>query len=271
MEYKNLGKRLVFGPGNKRIIGVNATVDRGPLIRADGTDSGMVMSFLSVSTEGETTVAEPLVTELDSMRITFTGRLTKLIDGTPALLGRLGAAQLHPNFVITNKNNGDSMYFVIPLYNSKAPNGEDKNIMVDPGTGKVLYRLAASTYGLDQTNNYNQTLASGQWLTVNKEVLPLVIAAIHELYNLPSSDPGKFASDNLEDYTVTKQIGSPHWETKDPIDIEFEYKDLDYILTRKQPAPIVATTVQGGTFGGFFKNLFTESRRLLGAVFEALR
>jgi len=257
VEYKNPGKRLVFGPGNKVIIGVNATVDRGPRILPNGTKDGdRIKSFLAVTQPNDVKEGEALITELDSMRFMFTGRLTKLIDKTN---GRQGRASFNATFVITNRNPSspgykDSMYFLMPVYVTDQL-VQEKKMSIDPGTGKVLYKFDASEFGLTPKRNYSLTLPGkslgGEFITVNKEVLPLLITAIHDIYKKRDTlenrlTPGVLAvpkwSDNPADYTVTKEIHPPHWETQDPIDIEFEYKDLDFVLKRKQPTATVPLT-----------------------------
>ncbi len=224
VEYTTKGKRVVFGPGTKVTLRVNGSVDRGPLLYEDGTPNsqGKIQTFLSVVKNSTTTVSEPKVTDLSSMRITFGGRLT-YVKG-------IGSAHFHPTFTVTNTNvnspgHGDSMYFVIPVF-SNAPehkNGEPKNIAIDEGTGKILYKLPTSLYLGAGVSYWDK-----KWHSFDKEILPLVKDAITELHQT-----GKFKSGVQSDYVVTKQRGVPHWEVTDPVDIEFEYDDLDYLLTRK--------------------------------------
>ena len=250
VEYKTLGLRVVLGPGNYALLGVNE-VGHGTHIQRLGTVSKSE-GFIALEPKSNPANNIP-ISQLASVQYKMSFRLVKAQAVKPVPASE--AAQASANLRFTNRNPsspgyGEWVYFIIKLYDNRNRT-IDYNIKKDGGTGSLLYRLPSSDfYG-------NKSAWDKQWITIDKDILPMFAKAIQVGYS-----KGYLKSSDLGDYFVS--FNGPHWEGAAPMDVEMEFKDFDVILTPK-PAVVVAPPSRS-----FFGSVWTYLTGTIGAAAAAL-
>ncbi|MBI2004683.1 Ig-like domain-containing protein, partial [Patescibacteria group bacterium] len=235
VEYKTPGKRVVLGPGDYVLLGLNS-IDWGSHIQRLGTVSP-VKGFLSLAPKTHEEDDIP-ISQLASVHYTMSFRLTKAEQGGP---GNGGAhAQANLRLVNSNPNSpgyGEWVYFIIKLYDNRYRT-ISYQLKKDGGTGALLYRLPSSDfYG-------SQSAWDMQWITIDKDILPMFAKAIQVGYS-----KGYLTSSSLDDYVP--RFTGVHWEMTALKSVEMEFKDYDMILTPKATvtvAPPSDTSFIGGVW-----------------------
>src|SRR3989338_3129828 len=220
VEYKTPGKRVVLGPGNYVLLGLNS-IDWGSFVQR--LKSSPVKGFISMVPEKHTKDLIP-ISQLESVQYKMSFRLVKAEQGGPGS----GGAQAQANLRLTNRNPnspgyGEWVYFIIKLYDNRYRTISYKT-QRDGGTGALLYILPSSDfYG-------NKSAWDMQWITIDKDILPMFAGAIQVGYS-----QGYLKSNDLDDYVPT--FTGVHWEMTALKSVEMEFKDYDMILTPKATAP----------------------------------
>src|SRR3989338_8678886 len=246
VEFKNTGKRMVFGPGKRFVLGINSadrdwnrgsTILKSNIILGKYYEPGFELGY-----------APFRFSDLSSLDFSLTARINKLVD--PA-----GGEDPNPNknfsynriyfYIekiepewIESPARRKFFYFIIPIYDKKYTI-HPGIIKTDPLTGRLEYISAQSTF--TGTKSFNDM----QWITIKKDLLPLIANAIQEAYAR-----GYVDSNDLADYTISR-VQLSQLEVSHPIDIEIEYKDYYLKAVYKDTGsditpPIVSLTAPAG-------------------------
>jgi hypothetical protein len=228
VEYKTPGKRVVLGPGNYVLLGLNS-IDWGSHIQRLGTPSS-VKGFLSLDPEQHRQDDIP-ISQLESVQYKMSFRLVKAETGGPGS----GGAHAQANLRLVNNNPSSPgykewVYFIIKLYDNRYRT-IPYQLKKDGGTGALLYRLPSSDfYG-------NKSAWDKQWITIDKDILPMFAKAIQTGYS-----KRYLKSNDLGDYVP--RFTGVHWEMSALKNVEMEFKDFDMILTPKPGVVLGASTIR---------------------------
>src|SRR3990167_7076426 len=206
VEYKTPGKRIVLGPGDYVLLGLNSS-DWGSHIQRLGTASP-VKGFLSLDPEQHRQDDIP-ISQLESVQYKMSFRLIKAETGGPGS----GGAHAQANLRLVNNNPSSPgykewVYFIIKLYDNRYRT-ISYQLKKDGGTGALLYRLPSSDfYG-------NKSAWDMKWITIDKDILPMFAKAIQTGYS-----KGYLKSNNLGDYVP--RFTGVHWEMTALKSVEME-------------------------------------------------
>ncbi len=237
VEYKTEGKRLVIGPGNRLIMGVN-TVDRALHTNTGKKDKTQFGLSRDTWTAGADFYR---LTDLASIKLTFKGRLTKAEKGPGGLEG--GSAQAFLGFHVRNATTtgagvDDVMYFVIGLYDARY-SVKPETVNID---GASMDQYIIYNTGTEAIAGKGVTFSDKQWHTVDVDLLPIMKRGLTKIWAEAdkSGGPDSYASKNFADYTFS-QVAA-HWEMSENMNVEFEFQDLDVVANVLSDKPILTLT-----------------------------
>ena len=254
VEYKTPGKRIVLGPGDYVLLGLNSS-DWGSHIQRLGTASP-VKGFLSLDPEQHRQDDIP-ISQLESVQYKMSFRLIKAETGGPGS----GGAHAQANLRLVNNNPSSPgykewVYFIIKLYDNRYRT-IPYQLKKDGGTGALLYRPSSTEfYG-------NKSAWDKQWITIDKDILPMFAKAIQTGYS-----KGYLKSNNLGDYVP--RFTGVHWEMSALKSVEMEFKDFDMILTPKPGAVLGASTTQNPSFMESIRASFSNALGMVASVLQSL-
>ena len=240
VEYSTAGKRLVFGSGNRLVVGVNG-VDR-----ALHTNTGKKeKTQFGIARETWVPGAEFYrLTDLAALKLTVTARLTKADVASGGLQG--GAAQsfftLHVRNVATEGPAADDLiYFVGGLYDNRYPKGKPETVNVD---GASLDHFIIYNTGTAALAGKSTSFSDKQWHTIQVDLLPLIKKGLGSAWKVSRKKDVavKFTSFDLHDYAVS-HVGL-NWEMSENMNVEMEFKDFHLDAEVVSTAPQLAISAQ---------------------------
>lgn len=171
---------------------------------------------------------QPAVSELDALRVRLSVRLvgSKLYDEA-RYDPRIHAAQFLLYLNVQNLNRaskgyGDFLYFGVPLYDNRSPNGTRRFTAPDQA-GKFIFNPPSSEY-------LARTPHCGEWVTVDRDVLPLILEGLQAAW-----DRGfLLGSKDLSDYRIAAM--NMGWEIPGPFDATMQVRDFS-VRAVTHPAP----------------------------------
>src|SRR3989338_4243772 len=237
---------MVFGPGKRFVLGINSA-DRDLNRNETILKSNMILGKF-YEPGYELGYAPFRFSDLSSLEFSLTARITKLVDpaggGDPNPNKNFSynrvyfyIEKIEPEW-IESPAQRKFFYFIIPIYD-KEYTIHPGIIKTDPLSGRLAYVQAQSTF--TGTKSFNDM----QWITIKKDLLPLIANAIQEAYAR-----GYVDSNDLADYTISR-VQLSQLEVSHPIDIEIEYKDYYLKAVYKDTGsditpPIVSLTAPAG-------------------------
>lgn len=214
--YANEAKRVIVGtPGSPLAdltLEVNAHVEYPDRVRQDGEP----WAHLLVEQEFATM---PKLSELEALRFSVSARLLQSdLRLMPGYTPSLHAAQFLIYFTVQNRNPrspgfGDFYWFGVPIYDDRyavIPRYQSPDFNT---SGKYIFTPGSKEYT-------DGDIRSGQWLTIEKDLLPLMLEGLEDARAkgfLPDSgDP--------EDYVVSGM--NMGWEVPGPFHVAMQVRDL---------------------------------------------
>lgn len=200
LSYANEGKRVVVGGLNSSnrdlILEVRGGVEYGVRARRSGE------SWPHLLIEQDAVVLRPL-DDLDEIRFAMSLRLLYCTTHIPPdqYDPGLHAAQLQMFFIVRNISPGsqgrnDYYWFGVPFFDSRhdiPPAYMAQDAGKGDATGKFIYTVDGKTVGITP-------LRTGQWLTLNTDLLPFVRSGLQEAVKrgyLKDADPHDYAVVNM--------------------------------------------------------------------------
>jgi hypothetical protein len=170
----------------------------------------------------------PAVSALTSLwvRVSVRLRRSELTDAA-GYNPRVHAAQFvlyltAQNLNRASKGYGDFLYFGVPLYDNRHPEGTPR-FMAPDQSGKFIFNLGSSEF-------LAKTPHSGDWVSVNRDVLPLILEGLKTAWErgflLDSKD--------LSDYRIAGM--NMGWEVPGPFDVTMQVRDFS-VRADTHPAP----------------------------------
>jgi len=224
VEYKTPGKRVVFGPGNRLVLGING-IDRA--LHTNTGDKEKTQFSLAQETwiPGASYYR---LTDLESLRMSLKIRLNKAAVGTGGLETGSKSTQVFISMHIRNVATegpaaDDLLYFVVGLYDDRYPDGKPEVVTVD---GASLNQFIIYNTGSAAVLGNNKSLNDRQWHTVDVDLLPLMKKGLTKAWN-KADEPDvniDFSSKRFVDYTLS-HFGLA-WEMSQNRNAEVEIQDL---------------------------------------------
>lgn len=216
LRYANQGKSVVIGlPGTEDAdltLGVRAQAEYGDHARKKGEPWPHLLATQRFE-------LHPALKDLEKLVLSISVRLRESTLGkTEDYDSRIHAAQFVFYVTAQNLNRqspgyGDYLYFGVPLYDDRYPHGTPKPFAAPDAAGKFIYTPPASVYTSETTH-------SGQWVTITKDLLPLLLEGLNTAWArgfLP-------ASHDLSDYRVGgMNLG---WEVPGVLNVQMQLRDL---------------------------------------------
>ena len=217
--YENEGKKVLVGgrdsPNRDLILEVRGGAEYGDRVRRSGE------SWPHLLVEQDAVVLRPL-DELDEIRFTLALRLLYCTNRMPPdqCDPGLHAAQFQMFFIVKNispdsQDRGNYYWFGVPFFDSRhdvPPAYMAKDAGKDDATGKFIYTVEGKMVGVTP-------LRTGQWLTLDVDLLPFVRSGLQEAVKrgyLKDADPHHYAVANMN-------LG---WEIPGTFDAAIQIKDL---------------------------------------------
>jgi hypothetical protein len=224
--YKNEGKLVVLAPPGSEYADLILTVKGGAEFDYTPMKAGDAWPHLLVSQEliGRKSLR---LDNLSEVNLSIAARLldVKYYDKQPA--GAMArAAHCHIYFTIQNRDYdsggyGDYYWFGIPIYDTRylySPlyAAQDASSEDKPGTGKYIYRPDAREVS-------DKTLHSGEWVEVNIDMLPFILAGLEDAWAKGYLRDSR----DLKDYYISSlNVG---WEVWGLVDISIQLRDFSII------------------------------------------
>lgn len=171
---------------------------------------------------------QPAVSALDSLWVRLTVRLLRCqLNDVPGYNPRIHAAQFVLYLTVQNLNRasegyGDFLYFGVPLYDNRFPEGTPRFTAPDQ-VGKFIFNPGSAEY-------LAKTPHGGDWVSVNRDVLPLVLQGLQTAWErgflLHSKD--------LADYHIAGM--NMGWEVPGPFDVALQVRDFS-VRAGMHPTP----------------------------------
>ncbi len=164
-----------------------------------------------------------------NLRLSFRIPLSEKEENLTGWNDGLHTAQFLAYLTIQNRNRdnagfGDYLWFGVPLFDLRcihAPRYVAKDFSTEEkeGTGKMIFIPGAKEY-------FSEDPHSGQWITINRDILPLLNESIQTAWNAGYLSDSK----NVDDYCLSMMnIG---WEITGPIHAVAEIRDLLITCTK---------------------------------------
>ena len=219
ITYQNEGKRVVVGgpdsPHRDLILDIRGRAEYGTHVR----QAGEGWPHLLVEQDA------PNVYHLDALeRLTLSVCLrllhcTRHMTGAEYGPGR-HAAQFQLFFIVKNvnpqaKDHNDFYWFGVPFFDNRhdsPPAYMAQDAGKSDATGKFIYTVAAETLGI-------APLKSGQWITVDTDLLPHIRRGVQEAVTRGYLEEGR-----LSDYAVVNM--NMGWEIPGTFDAALQVRDL---------------------------------------------
>ncbi|NOY80062.1 MAG: hypothetical protein GXP31_03555 [Kiritimatiellaeota bacterium] len=173
----------------------------------------------------------PRVAELSEARFRVSARLLfSRLQKTPDFTPRLHAAQFLVFLTIQNLNRrsagyGDFLYLGIPLYDSRYPT--PRRFTAPDQAGKFIYTPDGTVYT-------RRRLADGKWVSIDKDVLPIIRSGLREAWRRGFLA----ASHDLVDYRIAgMNLG---WEVPGIYDVGARVRDLSLTVFSADPRPVAS-------------------------------
>ena len=197
------------------VLGLNGSAEYGTRARRRGEN----WPHLLVS---QRFLTPPPLPHLAQARFTIAVRLrASRLHRTPDYTPRLHAAQFQVFFNVQNLTResagyGDFLYFGIPLYDSR--HRVPKAFHNPDQVGKFIYTLPGETYT-------DKSVADGEWVTVDKDLLPLMRQALEAAWKRGFLQDSR----RLSDYRIAAMnLG---WEMPGILDAAVQVRDLSLVVT----------------------------------------
>jgi hypothetical protein len=226
VAYENEGKSVLVGAANSEkrdlILQINGKAEYGKQVRKYG------QSWPHLIVEQDAAEIHNL-TRLKSLQF----RLSLKLLGCKKHMRRedydpqLHAAQFQAFFIVKNMNRqsgdfGNYFWFGVPLFDSRSripPQHMARDVGKSDATGKFIYTIAG-----EEINN--TPLKNGQWVTLQKNLLPYIKDGLKE-----TARKGHLASCNSADYAVVNvNFG---WEIPGTFDAGMQIRDLEILAVLK--------------------------------------
>lgn len=223
----NPAKKVVLGgDGVDLTLGVNSRVEYGERAR-EASDPWVHLLVEQEFSE------PPFLTKLDAAKFHLEARLirSKNLHGTDDDVSRKydasrHAAQFQVFFTVQNRNRksagfGDILWFGIPVYDYRYEHVPEFKAKDFGGTEKFIFTPAG-------TNFTNASAHDGDWITLDRDLLPLM----REALQLAWAKGFLSASKNAADYAIGgMNIG---WELPGTFDVEIETRNLSLVAVEKE-------------------------------------
>jgi len=177
--------------------------------------------------------AHPAIVELESLPFAVQYRLVKEQVTRPTGFDpRRHTAQFVFYITVQNRNRqspgyGDYFWFGVPMYDTrwpipKAHMAKDVGSDRKPATGKFIFNPGGENYT-------SQTAHGGQWVSIEKDLLPLVRQGLETAWQRG------YLKDSREpaDYRLSGM--NTGWEVTGPIDVEMQIKGLKLEAVVRKP------------------------------------
>jgi hypothetical protein len=259
VEYSTAGKRLVFGPGNRLVLGVNS-IDRALHTNTGKKEKTQFGIARKIGVRGAEFYR---LTDLAALKLTVTARLTKADVASGGL--QAGAAQsfisMHVRNIATDGPAADDLiYFVGGLYDNRYPKGKPETVNLD---GASLNRFFIYNTGTAALAGKGNSFSDQQWHTIEVDLLPLIKKGLSAAWKASRKKDvvAKFTSFDLHEYTVS-HLGI-NWEMSENMNVEMEFKDfhLDAAVISTAPQLVISAEPMQVAPGGT-ANIMWSSRNL---------
>lgn len=228
--YENEAKRVVAGSldsQNKELHGLTLEIRGSAEYGARGRKAGEPWPHLLVEQDAVQVCA---LDTLDAIRFRVRARLLHCKSGmaTNEFDAGLHAAQFQMFFIVKNirpgsADQGNYYWFGVPFFDSRhdvppafmATDGGKKD-----ATGKFIYTLEGGTLG-------EAPLKSGQWVTLDADLLPHILKGLRE-----AESRGYFKNSNPHDYAVVNM--NMGWEIPGTFDAAVQVQDLEISAVLKE-------------------------------------
>ena len=224
VEWSNAAKTIRIGPPGSDdadlTLAVNTSAEYSR-IRAR-TDPWVHLLVQQRFTE------QPAVSAVEALWVRVSVRLLRSqLNDVPGYNPRIHAAQFVLYLSVQNLNRaskgyGDFLYFGVPLYDNRFPNGTPRFTAPDQ-VGKFIFNPGSAEY-------LARTPHCGEWVSVDRDVLPLILEGLRTAWDR------SFLSDSkdLADYRIAGM--NMGWEVPGPFDVTMQVRDLS-IRAATLPTP----------------------------------
>ncbi len=224
LRYSNEAKRITLGaPGTPEAdaaFGVNALAEYGTHVRRAGEPWVHLLVEQNIE-------RPPALTELHSVVFHLEARLLRSKQGDmPGYSPGLHAAQFQVFLTVQNLNRqsagyGRYLWFGIPVYDDRNRIPREHKTRDTGGTDMFIFTPRGDTYASASAHD-------GQWLTIHRDILPLLREALETAWARGFLADSK----NVSDY----RLGSVNmgWEVPGVFDVEMQVRNLS-LRTNTQP------------------------------------
>ncbi|MCF3111303.1 hypothetical protein LL912_21125 [Niabella sp. CC-SYL272] len=218
--YAARGKKIIFEKcaGSRHITMEVAASEEYNAPRREGVEWPHLLL-------GQTFSGKPFLKDLEGLVLKFSGRLTKAVLRMPQneFDRGLHTAQFQLFITVENLNpaspgHGDFFWFGIPFYDYRYKTIQRfaaQDLGKSDASGKFIYSMGSMDF-------MNGSFHSGQWITVEKDILPMMKNAV-EL----AKQRGYLNGSAFEDLGLSSMnLG---WEVPGTLDVGFEFKGFDVL------------------------------------------
>lgn len=215
--------------GNSRIIG-----NKGKLVelRKDGGDTVLRLDIRAGNDYGgklrkpgepwphllveQYFDARPEICKLKNFVVSYEVRISEVRSAFNGKLDNsLHAAQLVMFFTLQDRNNGDYIWFGLPIYDSRS-DFPSEHKAVDAGKSDATSKYI---YAVDGKRLWRSKIRFGRWEKFNMDVLPLMKEALEDAFK-----KGWLKNSDLKDIVISTM--NTGWEMPGPFNAIAEYKNL---------------------------------------------
>lgn len=160
--------------------------------------------------------ARPEICKLKNFVVSYEVRISEVRSAFNGKLDNsLHAAQLVMFFTLQDRNNGDYIWFGLPIYDSRS-DFPPEHKAVDAGKSDATSKYI---YAVDGKRLWRSKIRFGRWEKFNMDVLPLMKEALEDAFK-----KGWLKNSDLEDIVISTM--NTGWEMPGPFNAIAEYKNL---------------------------------------------